>query len=221
LRQSLKLIRSYIEEINQLISKISHIYQYFRPKRTYEVEVLLRVVKNLIKNLEDSTKKKVELIYNNFDGVSIPYKCRLELKDILVQLTRNSFFHGIELAAERQKAKKEKLAQIVIETFNEEGSIGFNFRDDGRGLQVENIRKAALNTGKWKKSEIDSLDEEKIKDLIFVPGVTTASTANTTAGRGIGMDVIKQMVDKLGGSIRVNTETGIFTEFTICFPTNP
>ena len=218
LYRSLELLRSYIEEINQLISKISHIYQYFRPKRKYEVEVLLRVVKNLVKNLEGSTKKKVELIYNNFDGVSIPYKCRLDLKDILVQLTRNAFYHGVESPAERQKVKKEKSGQIVIETFNDNGSIGFSFRDDGRGLQIEKIRKAALITGQWKKSEIDNWDDEKVKDLIFIPGVTTASNANTTAGRGIGMDVIKQMVDKLGGSIRVNTEIGKFTEFKICFP---
>jgi CheY-like chemotaxis protein len=209
-----------LAEINNLISKLSHIYKYFRPKRTYEIELLFKAMKNLMENLQESTGKKVELEYNNFDGIAIPYNCRLDLKDILVQLTRNTFHHGIESLSERKKAGKDAVAKITIETFKTDGSIGFIFRDDGRGLQKEQIYRSLEKSGRFKKDELEALDDTKIYESIFLPGVTTISKANTGAGRGVGMDIIHKMVTKLKGQIDIDTEKGKFTEFKIIFPIN-
>jgi chemotaxis protein histidine kinase CheA len=214
----LENIKTGISEINQLISKLSHIYKYFRPKRTYEVELLLRAVQNLVKNLQESTGKKAELIYNNFDGVAIPYNCRLDMKDILVQLTRNAFHHGFESAAERKKAGKDPVGKLTIETHKMDQSIGFSFRDDGRGLQLQKIRQAARESGKWKGQEIDSWKDQEVINSIFQTGVTTVTKASTAAGRGVGMDIIKKMVEKLGGNIAVDYKSGEYTMFKIMFP---
>ncbi len=216
--QCLENIQNGVDDINQLISKLSHIYKNFRPKRSYEIELLFRAVKNLIANLEGSTGKKVELVYNNFDGVAIPYNCRLDLKDILVQLTRNAFHHGIETAEERKKAKKDEVGKITVKTFKGDNLIGFSFHDDGRGIQLSRLRNVAKRSGNWKDNEIDQWDEKQVMDTIFMPGITTATKANTVAGRGIGMDIIKQMVDKLGGKVEVNSEEGKYSEFQITFP---
>ncbi len=191
-----------LNDINQLISRLSHIYKYFRPKRTYEIELLFRAMKNLMQNLQESTGKKVELEYNNFDGIAIPYSCRLDLKDILVQLTRNTFHHGVETAAERKKAGKTPEAKITIETFKTENTIGFTFKDDGRGLQKEQILHSIEKSGKYKKEELKSWKDDRIFKTILLPGITTTSKANTSAGRGVGMDIINQMVTKLGGEYR-------------------
>jgi two-component system chemotaxis sensor kinase CheA len=215
--ECMESIQAGIGEINQLLSKLVHIYKYFRPKRSYEVELLLRAIKNLVENLQESTGKKVELIYNNFDGVSIPYNCRLDLKDILVQLTRNSFYHGIETPQERKKTKKDPVGKITIETFKTEQGIGFTFRDDGRGIQIDKLKNAAKRSGKWTDTAIDQWDKDQIMNSIFTSGVTTMTKALTGAGRGVGMDIIKQMVNKLGGSITIASEPGAFTEFKIYF----
>jgi len=214
----LENISDGVGEINQLLSQLHHIYKYFRPKRAYEIELIIRAVKNLCKNLQESTGKQVELIYNNFDGVSIPYDNRLDLKDIFVQLTRNAFHHGIESAAERKKLQKASTGRITIETFKSDDQIGFSYRDDGRGLQLEKIKKQAIKSGKWKQDEIKKWSDEKVCELIFEPGITTANSASTAAGRGVGMDVIRQMVNRLGGTISINSEPGKYTEFIISFP---
>ena len=183
--QCLENISDGVGEINQLLSQLHHIYKYFRPKRSYEIELIIRAVKNLCKNLQESTGKEVELVYNNFDGVSIPYDSRLDLKDIFVQLTRNAFHHGIESTAERKKSKKKPSGTITIETFKSEELIGFSFKDDGRGLQLAKIKKQAIKSGKWQKEEIEKWPEEKVRGLIFEPGITTANSASTAAGRGV------------------------------------
>jgi len=210
--------QSGIGEIKRLIAKLSQIYQHFRPKRKFEIDMLLQSIKNLITNLKKSTGKEVELVYENFDGVSIPYNCRLNLKDILVQLTRNAVFHGIESPVERKKAGKPPTGKIEVTTFKTENMIGFNFSDDGRGLQSDRIKEAAVKSGKWKKSEIDTWDDDKIRSAIFLPGITTTTQAGMVAGRGVGMDIIQKMVHEQGGTITVKSEKGKFTEFAISFP---
>jgi CheY-like chemotaxis protein/signal transduction histidine kinase len=218
--QCLTNMKKGLKEIRDLISKLSHIYKYFRPKRTYEIELLFRAMKNLINNLQESTGKEVKLEYNNFDGIAIPYNCRLDLKDILVQLTRNTFHHGIESSDERKKAGKNKIGKIIIETFKTENVIGFTYRDDGRGLQKEQICRSIEKSGKFKKDEWKNWDDQKIYETIFLPGISTISKASTGAGRGVGMDIIYKMVNKLKGQIKIDTEKGKFTEFRISFPLN-
>jgi CheY-like chemotaxis protein/signal transduction histidine kinase len=207
-----------IDEINRLIAKLSEIYEHFRPKRTFEIEMIVQSIKNLIANLCNSTGKDVGLVYENFDGVSIPYNCRLRLKDILVQLTRNAVSHGIESPLERKKAGKPQKGTIEVTTFKTDECCGFRFRDDGRGLQLKRLKDAASRSSKWKKAEIESWDDKQLQSLIFQTGITTTSQADMLAGRGIGMDIIQQMVREQGGSIDVDSEEGRYTEFLITFP---
>ncbi len=210
---------SGISEINRLIAKLSQIYQHFRPKRKYEIEMLLQSIKNLIDNLSRSDNKDVELVYENFNGISIPYNCRLNLKDILVQLIRNAIIHGIESPIERKKAGKPKKGKIEVTTFKTDNSIGFKLSDDGRGLQFDRLKKVAEKSGNWSKKEIAMWNKEKLCSIIFLPGITTSAQAGIHAGRGIGMDLIQKMVNEQSGSISVRSEPGRYTEFTISFPT--
>ena len=211
-------IEDNLNAINQIISNLQHIYQHFRPKREYEIELLVKSVKNLIENLQQSTGKKAELEYNDFDGVVIPYNCRLDLKDILVQLTRNSFCHGIEKPAVRKKLGKSPTGRITIQTFKTDTSIGFSFRDDGCGLQPDKIRQALISSGKYKNHDIANWNDDQINMSIFQAGITTAEKADTTGGRGIGMDIVKQKVEKQGGEIEIETKPDKYTQFRISFP---
>ena len=92
------------------------------------------------------------------------------------------------------------------------------FKDDVRGLLLDKLREKAKEQGKWSPDEIKKWDDQKLTEIIFIPGVTTSEQATMTAGRGMGMDIIKNKVTKIGGKINITTKEGLFTEFDIILP---
>ncbi len=93
-----------------------------------------------------------------------------------------------------------------------------SFRDDGRGIQVDALRQQAKAAGKWTETEINSWTEKQVEKIVFVPGITTRKSADLLAGRGMGMDIVKQKIQKLGGEVEINSQQGKFCEFIIRLP---
>lgn len=211
-------LRSDIDEINKMIERISQIHTHFRPKRSFESQMLVKSIKNLIHTVSKDLKKEVEFKHNNFNGENIPYEYRLVVKDILVQMVRNSLRHGIESPEERKKIKKNEKGLIEISTVLQKDNFCFKFMDDGQGLQIAKLKEKALASGKWSSSEIKKWDEGKIAETIFISGISTAESADLVAGRGVGMDIIKQKVVSHGGQIEMRYEENKFLEFTVCLP---
>jgi len=96
--------------------------------------------------------------------------------------------------------------------------FGFTFRDDGRGLQLDKLRDKARTSGHWSAEEIDSWTNQQVAEVIYKSGISTSEKAGLIAGRGVGMDLVKDKIDRLGGTIKINTKTGKFCEFTIKIP---
>ncbi len=97
-------------------------------------------------------------------------------------------------------------------------SINIKLKDDGQGLQLDKIRHKAVDAKKWTAEELSTWSDDKVANLIFESGISTAEKANLTAGRGIGMGIVKQKIDDINGSIQINYKSGDFTEFTIKIP---
>jgi chemotaxis protein histidine kinase CheA len=211
-------MRADIDEINKMIERISQIHSHFRPKRSFESQMLVRSIENLIHTISKDLKKEVRLDHDNFNGETIPYQYRLLIKDLLVQLVRNSLKHGIELPTDRKKQGKSKFGLIAISTFTGNGNFGFTFRDDGRGLQIEKLKKIAIASGKWPVSEIKKWNDDKIADSIYEPGISTSESTDLVAGRGVGMDIVKQKIISHGGDITMAHKEGKFLEFTVILP---
>jgi two-component system chemotaxis sensor kinase CheA len=148
----------------------------------------------------------------------IPNKYHLLIKEVLIQLVRNSISHGIELPEERKRIKKPPFGKIEISTFKRNGSVGFRIRDDGRGLQIEKLRQKAIQSGKWKDEEIKNWNEQQIAELIFASGITTSDKVDMVAGRGVGMDGVKHRIQEHQGEIRVSFNKDQFCEFEIILP---
>ena len=131
-------------------------------------------------------------------------------------MLRNAVVHGIEAPDERQKAEKPATGRITIRLHREGSEMVIDVADDGRGLDVEAIRRKAY--------ELDMLQpdakvtDEEIMELILTPGFTTAGKVTQSAGRGVGMDVVANEVKKLGGSLRISSVTGQGTNFTVRLP---
>jgi two-component system chemotaxis sensor kinase CheA len=209
-----------IDEMRKLIEKISQIHVHFRPKRSYETEKLMQSISNFIRNLSGDLNRKVKFNYSKFDGKILPHGYKLLVKDILIQLVRNSMFHGIEGEKERRKNGKDPTGIISLESSKEGNILKLKYRDDGRGLQIAKLRKSAEKIGVNGESSFSNCKDEDVAKLIFEPGITTAVQSELNAGRGVGMDLVREKVKKHNGSIRVNSTEGKYCEFIISLPLN-
>ena len=208
-------IRTNLNDVRNLIERISQFHQHFRPKRSYESELLIKSITNLINNLAKDLGKEVDFIHENFEAMSLPYRYRLLVKEILIQLVRNALHHGIETPEERIQLNKKPRAAIYLSSEQNDHHFILRFRDDGRGLQVEKLKERALALGKWKPGTIEAWGDKEIADLIFVSGISTEQNANLYAGRGVGMDLIRDKIKEAHGEIVVEFEEGAFCEFNI------
>jgi chemosensory pili system protein ChpA (sensor histidine kinase/response regulator) len=140
------------------------------------------------------------------------------MADPLIHLVRNAIAHGIEPEEGRRGKGKPPQGTIHLGAAHKGGSIYIEVADDGRGIDVEAVAEAARRGGFVTAETLARLGERDILDLIFLPGLTTATSVTTAAGRGVGMDVVRSNVSRLGGEIEVQTEAGRGTRFRIRLP---
>jgi two-component system, chemotaxis family, sensor kinase CheA len=159
--------------------------------------------------------KKVELVFQG-EQTEIDKTVIDRLIDPLMHLVRNSLDHGIELPAERQAAGKPETGCIDLKAYQKGGNVVIDISDDGRGLSHERIFAKAVERGMV--SSTSKLSPEEIADLIFLPGFSTAESVSDLSGRGVGMDVVRNNIRGLGGSVEVATQPGLGTCFTLRLP---
>ncbi|PYM96344.1 MAG: hypothetical protein DME04_02055 [Candidatus Rokuibacteriota bacterium] len=136
----------------------------------------------------------------------------------LLHLVRNAINHGIETEAERRRLGKSSHGTIHLGAAHTGGSIYLEVVDDGRGIDITAVAQAARRGGFVTPESLARLGEREVLDLIFLPGLTTASAVTAEAGRGVGMDVVRTNVSRLGGEIEVQTAVGRGTRFRIKLP---
>lgn len=163
--------------------------------------------------------KQVQLVTSGLKDFVLSEQLKKLVNDISVQCIRNSIVHGIETPRERLNAEKQSLGRIDLRLAKlNDGSLEMMIRDDGRGLDHKRIRQTAIKTGQWEEHTLDAWDHKKIMSLIFEPGFSTQLTASKDAGRGVGMDLIRESVKSIGGKIRIATKQGRSTQFVITVP---
>ena len=130
------------------------------------------------------------------------------IKDPLTHMVRNSGDHGLESPAERRAAGKPETGRITLNAFHEGGHIIIEISDDGRGLPLDKIRAKALANGLATEAELAGMSETQLQRFIFRPGFSTASVVTAVSGRGVGMDVVKTNIEKIGGTIDLKSVAG-------------
>ncbi len=174
-------------------------------------------LKSLASRVAGEQSKQVQLACTGLDGVPKPY--RRAVKDIAIQMVRNCIAHGIETPSERSNASKDAAGTIVIK-FESRGHEGFEFvvQDDGRGLSTDKLKQTAIKRGLLSADQASQLDERRALSLIFMPGFSTQEGVTRDAGRGVGMDIVRNLVQELGGKVGVSTTVGRFARFRIWLP---
>ena len=140
------------------------------------------------------------------------------IKDPLTHLVRNSVDHGIELPEDRVKAGKDRTGRLILRAFHEGGQVNIEISDDGAGLNVERLRKKAVERAVITAEQAAHMTEREIFNLIFLPGFSTAEKVTNVSGRGVGMDVVKTNVEKIGGTVDVQSTLGRGTTVRVKIP---
>lgn len=140
------------------------------------------------------------------------------IKDPLTHMIRNAADHGLEAPGERAKAGKPETGRIMLSARHEGSHIVIEIADDGRGLMTAKLRAKALAQGLITPAEAETLSENKIQQLIFHPGFSTAAQVSGISGRGVGMDVVRTNIEKIGGTVELSSTEGKGTRFTIRIP---
>jgi two-component system chemotaxis sensor kinase CheA len=141
-----------------------------------------------------------------------------ELSDPLMHVVRNAIDHGIEIGEDRHKVGKPLAGTIALNAFQKGNHVIIEVEDDGRGIDEAALVARAVTLGKVHMDEMEQLARHEILNLIFLPGLSTKDEASDYSGRGVGMDVVKTNISKLGGVIDVHSEPDIGTKITITLP---
>ncbi|MGE5537872.1 MAG: chemotaxis protein CheW [Gemmatimonas sp.] len=140
------------------------------------------------------------------------------IKDPLTHMVRNSADHGLETPDARRAAGKPETGRIILEAFHEGGHIIVKISDDGKGLALRRIKDKALQQGLVSEADLAQMSENQIQQLIFRAGFSTAEKVTNVSGRGVGMDVVRTNIEKIGGTIEMKSAEGKGTTFTIKIP---
>lgn len=199
-------------QMNQIVSSVQKISMSMRmvPIGT-TFQKMIRVVRDVSSNLG----KKVELSMEGKD-TEVDRNMVDALYEPLVHMVRNSVDHGIETPLERTEKGKSEQGHITLSSYHKAGNIVIEIIDDGKGLNKENLLAKARQKGII--SENEKLSENEIFNLIFHPGFSTTENVTDVSGRGVGMDVVKEAINKLKGRLDITSEPDKGTRFTIRLP---
>lgn len=174
---------------------------------------LPRIVRDLTVELD----KKIDLQMLGAD-TELDRQVLELIKDPLTHMVRNSADHGIETPAERMAVGKPESGTIVLNAYHEGGHIIIEIKDDGRGISASKLGKKILEKGLATEAELADMSDAQIQKFIFHPGFSTAEKITSVSGRGVGMDVVRSNIEKIGGTIDMNSVEGKGSTFQIKIP---
>lgn len=206
---------------NNVLTRLSHLtselQQNIMKTRMQPIESAWTKLPRLVRDISGSLQKKI--VVKQIGGDTELDRQVIELiKDPLVHMVRNSADHGIEMPEVRIQNGKNEVGTITLKSYNHGGHIVIEISDDGKGIDPVVIREKAVAKNLLSTSESERLNDEQILQMIFKPGFSTAETISNISGRGVGMDVVRANLDKLGGTIEMKSKKGQGSTFVMKIP---
>ncbi len=207
--------RKIVRDISQLASITSELQRSSTVLRMIPIKQTFQRMSRLVRDLSKNSGKLVNVVTVGED-TEIDRNMVDEIYNPLVHMIRNAVDHGMEMPEDRIKAGKPERGTIKLKAFHRGGNIVIEISDDGRGLSREKIRQKAIKNGLI--GSTDALTDQEVNRLILLPGFSTADKITDISGRGVGMDVVKQAVEKLRGKMDIQSTEGKGTTFVTGFP---
>jgi two-component system chemotaxis sensor kinase CheA len=178
-----------------------------RTLRLLPMSTLFVLFPRLVHDLARDQRKEVELVVEGEDAVADKHVLE-EMKDPLMHILRNAIDHGIETPEQREQAGKPRAGTIRIKASQTPSSITIKVSDDGRGLDIEAIRRTALKRGMHSEEELIGMTDAQIQSLILASGFSTSTFVTDVSGRGVGLDVVRNNVENLKGTLQIESTPG-------------
>ena len=185
--------------------------------RMQRLEHLFSSLPRLVRDLSNELGKQVMV---DFEGSEVELDREMieMVRDPLTHIIRNAIDHGIETPAERLKNDKREIGLLKFAARQSGNQISLVITDDGHGINLEKVCAKAISNGLYSRSEIDKMSDKQRQNLIFEPGLSTADAVSSVSGRGVGMDVVRSNIERVGGSIEVSSKPGEGTSFHLQLP---
>ena len=211
------LVNDLADTSNHIIKVINELHQDIMKVRMMPVSLIFNKLPRLVRDLAQKQQKNVEFIIRGLD-TELDRTILEQIHDPLIHLLRNAVDHGIETPEERIAAGKQAKATLKLSAFQEEGHIIITLEDNGRGINPDRVREAAVRKGFLVPELAEKLHDSEAIDLIFLAGMSTASTITDVSGRGVGLDIVRTNIERLNGTISLNTELNKGTTFVVKLP---
>ena len=196
---------------------LSEVRESISHMRMHHIDHLYQSLPRLVRDLSNELGKQVMIDFEGGD-VELDREIMEMIRDPMTHLLRNAIDHGIETPSERIAAGKREIGMLSISARHSGNEIRLTITDDGRGLNPERIVAKAIETDVVTEQEAKKLSPADKMNLIFAAGLSTADEVSEISGRGVGMDVVRANLEKLGGSIKVSSGQGEFTTFQLQIP---
>ncbi|MCL2758722.1 MAG: chemotaxis protein CheA [Treponema sp.] len=203
-----------LHDINYLTSEIHERIMYTRMQ---PISVIFNKFPRMIRDTAKALNKDIAVKILR-DDVTLDKYLLEALVDPITQLVKNSADHGMESAEQRTASGKVQRGSIVLNAYMRDGSAIIEVTDDGGGINIETLKKKAIERGIETEETLALMSKNEIYNLIFRPGISTAKQVTNLSGRGVGMDIVKTNIEKSGGSIEIESELGFGTTVRLKMP---
>lgn len=221
LRETLSFSMVNIQGINAITQNIdmvtSVLQENIMQTRMQPISVVFSKFPRVIRDLAKKMEKEISLTLIGQD-VELDKSIIELLSDPLTHLIRNCADHGIEIPEEREQAGKKRKGEVVLRAYQEGGKVIIEIEDDGAGINPETVKAKAIEKQIINRDKADAMTIMELQALIFSPGFSTAKFVSDVSGRGVGMDVVKTNIERLGGTIDVKSEVGKGTKICMKLP---
>ena len=211
------LARSLAETTAHIAKVVDELNESVMQMRMLPIGMLFNKFPRLVRDLARSTGKSVDFVIEGED-TEIDRSVIEKIKDPLVHLLRNAVDHGVEGPEARKAAGKPVPAMIKLSAHHEQGQIAITLEDNGKGIDAQAIKEAAVKRGTIAAEAAERLSDAEALDLIFESGVSTAEKTTEVSGRGVGMDVVRKSIGVLNGHVELESRVGAGTTFTLRLP---
>ncbi|RKD34457.1 chemotaxis protein CheA [Thermohalobacter berrensis] len=210
-RQNMNEAIEYLERIT------TNLHDAVMKVRMVPIERVFNRFPRMVRDLSKELGKKVNLEMTGKE-TEVDRTVIDEIGDPLVHLIRNSIDHGIESPDERNKLGKDETGTLKLKAYPDGNHVVIEVEDDGRGIDIEKVRKKAIERGIVSEDRAKDLPKEEIIEFLFEAGFSTANEISDVSGRGVGLDVVKTKIESIGGIIETKTESNKGTKFSIRIP---
>ncbi len=207
-------LNSILQNIDMVTSMLQ---ESIMQTRLQPISVVFSKFPRLIRDLAKKLGKEINLTLVGQD-VELDKSIVEQLSDPLTHLVRNSVDHGVESTDERKRAGKPVAGEVILRAFHEGGKVHIQIQDDGAGINRQRVKQKALEKGLFSAEDLAKMSDREIDGIIMLPGFSTAAVVSDVSGRGVGMDVVKTNIERLGGTVDIESTPGKGTVITMKLP---